>query len=80
MPAAANSALNTARASLVPNARPAYIGSVPGLLGTMAINAPIINGSDPGAVPGDSTKLPGIAGDWGRNRIDERLKGPAFAR
>jgi hypothetical protein len=28
----------------------------------MAINAPIIHGSDPGAVPGDSTKLPFIAG------------------
>ena len=27
---------------------------------TMAINAPIINGSDPGAVPGDSTKPPSL--------------------
>ena len=27
-------------------------------LGTMAINAPVISGSDPGAVPGDSTNIP----------------------
>ena len=26
----------------------------------MAINAPIINGSDPGAVPGDSTRDPAL--------------------
>jgi len=28
----------------------------------MAINAPIINGSDPGAVPGDSTIHPALRG------------------
>jgi hypothetical protein len=59
--------------------QPLY-SSLSGATRTMAINAPIIGGSDPGAVPGDSTKTPGIAGDWGRNRIDERSKGPAFAR
>ncbi len=30
------------------------------LAGTMAINAPVINGSDPGAVPGGSTKTPAL--------------------
>jgi len=46
---------------------------------TMAINAPIIDGSDPGAVPGGSTKLKlwncYISETWGRNRIDGRSKG-----
>ena len=46
----------------------------------MAINAHVINGSDPGAVPGGSTKHPFIGGQWGRNRIDGRLKVLAFAR
>ena len=45
-------------------------------LGTMVINAHVINGSDPGAVPGGSTKK--ILG--GRNRIDGRLKMLAFTR
>ena len=40
----------------------------------MGINARVINGSDPGAVPGGSTKHPVIGGTWGRNRIDERVK------
>ena len=43
---------------------------------TMVINAHVINGSDPGAVPGGSTKE--ILG--GRNRIDGRLKMFAFTR
>ena len=46
---------------------------------SMDINALVINGSDPGAVPGDSTKSR-IGGSWGRNRIDERLKGFALSR
>ena len=41
----------------------------------MVINAHGINGSDPGAVPGGSTKKIG-----GRNRIDERQKMLAFTR
>ena len=44
------------------------------------INAHVISGSDPGAVPGDSTKQPVFAGIWGRNRIDGRLKMLAFIR
>jgi ATP-dependent Clp protease adaptor protein ClpS len=47
--------------------------------GTMDINALVISGSDPGAVPGGSTKS-FIWGSWGRNRIDERLKGLALSR
>jgi hypothetical protein len=46
----------------------------------MDINALVISGSDPGAVPGGSTKHPVIYGSWGRNRIDERLKGLALFR
>jgi len=30
--------------------------------GTMGINALVISGSDPGAVPGGSTKTPALAG------------------
>ena len=41
----------------------------------MVINAHVINGSDPGAVPGGSTSYLG-----GRNRIDGRLKMLAFTR
>ena len=41
----------------------------------MVINAHGISGSDPGAVPGGSTKKIG-----GRNRIDERQKMLAFTR
>ena len=41
----------------------------------MVINALVINGSDPGAVPGGSTSFLG-----GRNRIDGRLKMFAFTR
>ena len=41
----------------------------------MVINAHVIDGSDPGAVPGGSTKK-----IWGRNRIDGRSKVLAFAR
>ena len=40
----------------------------------MGINALVISGSDPGAVPGGSTKSPVVGGIWGRNRIDERVK------
>ncbi|GLQ34091.1 hypothetical protein GCM10007939_03740 [Amylibacter marinus] len=46
----------------------------------MVINAHVISGSDPGAVPGDSTNHPSFGGAWGRNRIDGRLKMLAFAR
>jgi hypothetical protein len=59
----------------------------------MAINAVVISGSDPGAVPGASTILfrawrpaprRGVAKRkeklWGRTRIDERVKDLAFAR
>ncbi len=56
----------------------AYIWGVP--QGTMDINALVISGSDPGAVPGGSTIHPVIGGTWGRNRIDERLKGFALSR
>ena len=40
----------------------------------MGINALVISGSDPGAVPGGST-ISIVGGSWGRNRIDERVKG-----
>ncbi len=41
----------------------------------MAINARVINGSDPGAVPGASTTWAASAAQlWGRTRIDERVK------
>jgi len=43
--------------------RRTYIQSVPS--GTMDINALVINGSDPGAVPGVSTKYPFIWGIMG---------------
>ena len=46
----------------------------------MDINALVISGSDPGAVPGDSTKSRSFGGSRGRNRIDERLKGLALFR
>ena len=46
----------------------------------MDINALVISGSDPGAVPGGSTKILFIGRQWGRNRIDERLKGLALSR
>ena len=46
----------------------------------MDINALVISGSDPGAVPGGSTKTLSFAGIWGRNRIDGRLKGYALSR
>ncbi len=54
----------------------------------MDINALVISGSDPGAVPGGSTKsLPAVSFVWGdfselggRNRIDGRLKGLALSR
>ena len=54
----------------------------------MDINALVISGSDPGAVPGGSTiYLLGASFVWGclsvsggRNRIDERLKGFALSR
>ena len=54
----------------------------------MDINALVINGSDPGAVPGGSTKnFPDRSFVWGcfsepggRNRIDGRLKGLALSR
>ena len=43
----------------------------------MAINARVISGSDPGAIPGGSTNLflRSLGGQvWGRNRIDGRVK------
>jgi len=46
----------------------------------MNINALVISGSDPGAVPGVSTNQPSFGVGWGRNRIDERLKGLALFR
>lgn len=52
----------------------------------MTINAHIISGLDPGAVPGGSTinTDPLILGrlyfSWGRNRIDRRVKMLAFVR
>ena len=49
-------------------------------LGTMDINALVISGSDPGAVPGDSTNHPSFGDGRGRNRIDGRLKGYALFR
>ena len=51
-----------------------YIRRVPS--GTIAINSRVISGSDPGAVPGGSTKK----NLGGRNRIDGRLKMFAFTR
>ena len=59
-------------------ARNRYICLVPS--GTMAINAHVISGSDPGAVPGGSTRISFVGGMRGRNRIDERVKVFAFAR
>ena len=47
---------------------------------TMDINAHVISGSDPGAVPGGSTKILSFEGPRGRNRIDERLKVLALFR
>ncbi len=65
--------------SPLPNPGPfAYMWGVPS--GTMAINAHVISGSDPGAVPGGSTRYPGVGGKRGRNSIDGRLKVFAFAR
>ena len=56
-----------------------YMHAVPS--GTMAINAHVISGSDPGAVPGGSTRnLLRWGRMRGRNRIDERVKVFAFAR
>ena len=46
----------------------------------MDINAHVISGSDPGAVPGGSTKNPSFEGIRGRNRIDGRLKVLALSR
>ena len=49
----------------------------------MVINAVVINRSDPGAVPGASTKTDFSIYDadlWGRNRIDEGVKSLAFTR
>lgn len=57
----------------------------------MAINATVISHSDPGAVPGASTNSfralwpapegkPRMRPEWGRTRIDEGVKGLAFAR
>ena len=46
----------------------------------MDINALVISGSDPGAVPGGSTKILSLEGSRGRNRIDGRLKGFALSR
>ena len=58
-----------------------HIWSVPS--GTMAIKAHAINGPDPGAVPGGSTRTGRNSfclQVWGRNRIDGRVKVSAFAR
>ena len=49
------------------------------LAGTMVIHARGISGSDPGAVPGGSTKTL-VGGGRGRNRIDGRVKAIAFTR
>lgn len=46
----------------------------------MVINAHVISGSDPGAVPGDSTNKRSFDVVGGRNRIDGRLKMLAFSR
>ena len=46
----------------------------------MAINAHVISGSYPGAVPGGSTRPPSLGEKWGRNRIDGRVKVLAFTR
>jgi hypothetical protein len=46
----------------------------------MDINALVINGLDPGAVPGDSTNHPLFGDGGGRNRIDKRLKRLALFR
>ena len=52
----------------------------------MTINAHVISGLDPGAVPGGSTisahRSPRTCErfSWGRNRIDRRLKMLAFVR
>ena len=62
-----------------PFMRDRYMHHVPS--GTMAINAHVISGSDPGAVPGGSTRnLLRWGRMRGRNRIDERVKVFAFAR
>ncbi len=66
------------RSAVENRTRKAYLVIVP--QGSMAINAPVISGSDPGAVPGGSTRTHSLAGLRGRNRIDGRLKGIAFAR
>ena len=47
---------------------------------TMDINAHVISGSDPGAVPGGSTKTLRLRDMRGRNRIDGRLKVLALSR
>ena len=55
---------------------------------TMEINALVISGLDPGAIPGGSTNLPPrVVDGWDLNRlsegpisIDRRLKGLAFFR
>ena len=50
----------------------------------MTINAHVISGLDPGAVPGGSTISTKLSNPlclyWGRNRIDRRVKMLAFVR
>ena len=53
--------------------------AVSGFASTMDINAQVISGSDPGAVPGGST-ITLVGGGRGRNRIDGRVKATAFTR
>jgi len=47
----------------------------------MRINAHVISGLDPGAIPGGSTNLPpGIAGKCGADQHRQTCKGVAFFR
>ena len=46
----------------------------------MVINAHVISGSDPGAVPGGSTKNPFIGGYMGPKQDRRTCKGVAFTR
>ena len=48
--------------------------------GTMDINARGISGSDPGAVPGGSTKEPFVGGIAGPNQDRRTCKGVALSR
>ena len=58
--------------------RPAPILVLPGATRTMAINAPVIDGSDPGAVPGGSTKTPVHCGQMGPKQDRRTFKEASF--